>query len=148
MIIGLIFLGACTKKLALHNAKWMLGTWENKTSRGSVFETWTMENDRAFLAKSYKIQEADTILFETVQLIIENNQLFYIPKVVNQNEGKPVRFSMTSMSDSSMTFENPIHDFPQIITYSKIGRDSLVATISGIRNGKESKRYFRMKRVD
>lgn len=47
-----------------------------------------------------------------------------------------------------LVFENPMHDFPQIISYTKITCDSLVAQISGEKNGQERKQAFPMKRVE
>ena len=77
----------------------------------------------------------------------EQNNLFYIPNVNNQNGGLPVRFATKTVSDMELVFENPQHDFPQIISYTKINADSLVAEISGTINGKERKQTFPMKRV-
>jgi hypothetical protein len=46
-----------------------------------------------------------------------------------------------------MIFENPAHDFPQFISYTKITTDSLVAEISGTKNGQARKQRFPMKRI-
>jgi hypothetical protein len=97
--------------------------------------------------KSYILKEKDTIVFETIQLLQEQNSLFYIPKVKNQNGDLPVRFTSKIVSDMQLIFENPQHDFPQIISYTKITADSLVAQIAGTKNGKERKQTFPMKRV-
>ncbi|MBY0432721.1 MAG: hypothetical protein K2U26_01275, partial [Cyclobacteriaceae bacterium] len=92
-------------------------------------------------------KEKDTTIFETVRLLQEKNSLFYIPQVKNQNGGLPVRFKEKQISDNELVFENPEHDFPQTISYTKITADSLVAEISGTKNGKERRQKFPMKRV-
>jgi len=127
---------------------WLIGTWENKTQRGSIYETWTKESEVELSGKSYMLKEKDTIVFETIQLLQEQNSLFYIPKVKNQNGDLPVRFMSKTVSDKELVFENLQHDFPQIISYTKINTDSLVAQISGTKNGKERKQTFPMKRVN
>ena len=132
---------------SLNKASWLLDTWESQTSRGSVYEVWTKEGKQELVAKSYKLNGTDTILLETVQIVKENGQLYYIPTVSTQNEGKPVRFSLVEMTKTTFTFENPEHDFPQTISYRKIGKDSLIAEIAGTRKGKESRRRFPMRRV-
>jgi hypothetical protein len=131
----------------IKKAAWLTGTWENKTQRGSVYETWTKLSEVEFSGKSYMLKDQDTIVFETVRLIQEQNNIFYIPQVKGQNEGLPVRFRSTIISDKELVFENQEHEFPQLISYTKINADSLVARISGTKNGKERQQQFRMKRV-
>lgn len=128
-------------------ADWLLGTWENKTPKGSIYETWNKTNDHEFSGMSYIIKEKDTIVFENIRLAWEQDGMFYIPVVKNQNEGLPVRFASKTISENQLVFENLQHDFPQSISYTKINPDSLVAEISGSKNGKERKQTFSMKRV-
>ena len=73
-------------KNEIKNAEWLIGTWENKTPNGTIYETWAKVSDIEFSGKSYMLKEKDTIVFETIRLIQENNNLFYIPKVKNQND--------------------------------------------------------------
>lgn len=148
-VIGLLVISAFTLKEAndVKKAEWLVGTWENKTPKGSIFETWRKVNDHEFSGKSYLIKEKDTVFFETIQLVQEQDQLFYIPRVKNQNSGLPVRFTGTTISETRLVFENSQHDFPQKISYTKITSDSLVAEISGIRSGLPRNQTFLMKRV-
>ncbi len=149
MFVGLIILCAWITKQPndISKASWLIGTWENKTSRGSMYETWTKLNDKELSGKSYIIKEKDTMVFETVRLVQEQDGLFYIPTVKNQNAGLPVRFAAKTFSETQLIFENLQHDFPQIISYQKINADSLVAETSGTKNGQERKQIFPMKRV-
>lgn len=43
----------------------------------------------------------------------------------------PAIFPVESLSDSSVVFANAAHDFPQRISYRRVGADSLVARIEG-----------------
>jgi hypothetical protein len=148
-IAGCLLLSAWAIKHSndIKKAEWLIGTWENKTPKGSLYETWSKKNDAEFLGKSYVVQEKDTIVFETIRLVQEENGLFYIPVVKNQNDGLPVRFAIKTISETQLVFENPKHDFPQIISYTKTGNETLTAEISGIIKGKEKKQTFAMKRV-
>ena len=127
--------------------KWLVGTWENKTPRGSIYEYWVEKNDNELSGMSFMIQDQDTVVFERVSLIQEAGGLFYIPIVNDQNDGMPVRFGLNRITEEGMLFENPAHDFPQFISYSKVQMDSLVAEISGVVNGQERKQTFPMKRI-
>ncbi len=148
-LAGLIVFCSWTiqQKTNIQMAAWLIGTWENKTQRGSMYETWTKINEAEFSGKSYMLKEKDTTVFETISLVQENDNVFYIPTVKNQNNGLPVRFSLKTITESAMVFENPEHDFPQIISYNKINADSLIAEISGRINGQERTQKFPMKRV-
>ncbi|WP_228400833.1 DUF6265 family protein [Chryseobacterium taichungense] len=148
-VVSLAILYAWTINQAndIQKAEWLIGTWENKTQKGSIYETWTKTGNTEFSGKSYSVKDKDTIVFESVRLVKENKKLFYIPTVKNQNDGLPVRFAAKTISENQLVFENPEHDFPQIITYTKITSDSLIAEISGIKNGQKRKQAFPMKRV-
>lgn len=148
-VIGLIIFCSWTiqQKNEIKKAELLIGTWENKTQRGSIYETWTKISDDEFSGKSYVLKEKDTIVFETIRLVQEQDGLFYIPIVKNQNDDLPVRFALKTISDTELIFENPRHDFPQMISYTKINKDSLVAEVSGTKNGQERKQTFPMKRV-
>lgn len=130
-----------------HPAKWLAGTWEYKTARGSIFETWEPANDSLLLGRSYRVREKDTLPMETIRLIKEGDSLFYIPTVPGQNGGQPVRFAATVVKDNELLFSNPAHDFPQWISYKLIRPDSLVASIGGTLQGEERKQVFPMKKV-
>lgn len=149
-IIGSIIICSCAvqPKSHLQKTEWLIGTWENKTPRGIIYETWKKTNKNELAGKSYIIKENDTIVFENIRLVQEQNELYYIPIVKNQNEGMPVRFAVKTISETQMIFENPKHDFPQIISYTKISSDSLVAEILGTKNGQERKQTFPMKRME
>ena len=148
-ITGLLILCACT--ISHHNdikkTEWLIGTWENKTTKGSIYETWNKKNDHEFSGKSYIIQEKDTIVFENIQIVQDKKKLFYIPTVKNQNGGLPIRFSAKMISDNKLIFENPVHDFPQVISYTKTGENMLIAEISGTKNGQKRNQIFPMKRI-
>lgn len=149
VVVALAILCAWTTKQTngIKKAEWLVGTWENKTQRGSIYETWSKTNDNEFSGMSYIIKEKDTVVFENIRLVQEQDGLFYNPTVKNQNDGLPVRFAIKNISETQLVFENPQHDFPQIISYTKISADSLVAEISGTKNGQERRQTFPMKRV-
>ncbi|RPD39365.1 DUF6265 family protein [Chitinophaga barathri] len=128
-------------------AAWLIGTWENKTSRGVTYETWNKLNEDEFQGKSYALKGKDTVVFETVQLLQKNDRLYYIPVVTGQNAGLPVTFTLKQGMGAQLVFENPAHDFPQTVSYQQINADSLVAEISGNKNGQFRKISFPMRRV-
>ncbi len=148
-LLGFLVLFGCQNMQNddINKANWLIGTWENKTQRGSIYETWSKTNDNEFSGISYIVKDQDTIIFENIRLVQERGTLFYIPVVKSQNEGLPVRFAIKTILETKLIFENTKHEFPQIISYTRIGADSLVAVISGTKNGRERKQTFPMKLV-
>lgn len=146
---SLALLSACS---AAHNSQldkteWLIGTWENKTPEGSLYEKWGKISETEFSGMSFVIDGQDTVVFETIRLVQEQGKLVYIPTASGQNGGQAIRFPLTKFSESKLIFENPTHDFPQFITYTKLAKDSLIAEISGSVDGKESKQAFPMRRL-
>lgn len=132
-------------KIKLSN--WLIGKWENKTESGNLEETWTKVNDSTYKGESYFIKGKDTLHFESIVLQQNGEELFYNPTVKGQNNDKPVPFKLTTSNEKQLVFENPKHDYPQKIIYNQITKDSLVAEISGIQQGKPSSDKYSMKKT-
>lgn len=130
----------------IEKASWLIGEWGNTSKEGVLTETWTKENDSTFQGKTYFITGKDTAFTESIQLMQQKDQLLYIPTVSDQNKGKHVSFTLTTSTENQLVFENKEHDFPQKITYNKISNDSIIAEISGMKDGKESKESYPMKK--
>lgn len=116
---------------------WLLGTW--KVNQGTYYERWLELNDSTYFGRSFKIyNEADTFMMETIDLVIRQGEIYYIPTVKTQNGNKPVTFNMTSDSPDYFIFENPKHDFPKKITYTPIDKNTAQAIIE---DGKRKVEY-------
>ncbi len=126
-------------------AEWMLGKWENFSAEGNMTETWIRENDSVMTGESVVVVELDTVFHEKVTLAEKNGGLNYI---VTVNGEKPVSFGLTSSVNYRLVFENPRHDFPNKIAYRRVRADSLVAVISGIRDGEQIYQEFPMKKTN
>jgi len=135
------------KKFAeLEKANWFLGKWGNKSEEGNLSENWKKLNDSTFFGESYFEIKGDTVFAEHVSLEERNGKLSYVVTVPNQNDEKPVAFELTENSAHKLVFENPKHDYPNIIIYNQIGNDSLVAEIRGMKDGKKKNEFFWMKK--
>lgn len=130
----------------LEKMNWILGTWGNTSAEGDLTETWTKLNDSTYAGKTVFVAGKDTMFTETIEIVQDKNELSYNTKVSNQNQGKAVSFKATTVNGSTFVFENPTHDFPQKIAYNKISADSLVAQISGMKDGKQSSESYPMKK--
>lgn len=135
------------KFLKLEKASWLIGKWQNNSDEGILQENWEKKNDSTLIGASFFVVVKDTTFLESILIEERGNELSYIPTVKNQNDGKPIIFTLTSLNNNQLVFENPSHDFPQKIIYKQVTSDSLVATISGVVKGKEKTQSFPMVRA-
>ena len=150
-IASILIVISCQNKNAskyekIASMNWLLGAWENKMEEGNLSENWIMKNDSTFVGESYFIKGKDTISAESMELSQKREDLFYIPTVKGQNNDEPVTFKLTTATINEFTFENPTHDYPQKIVYKMVNATNLVATISGIQQGKPSSESYPMKK--
>ena len=132
-------------KKNLDEFKWLIGKWEADHDGMMIKEIWKEENN-TLSGEGMVLAEADTLFHEKVNLEIRDNTVFYMA-TTPQNKA-PVPFQLISSEKNKWKFENKEHDFPQLITYTLINSDSLVATIEGIDKGIPSKEEFYFKKAN
>ena len=110
--------------------EWLTGSWNrtNAKSGRSGVEIWQKKSAVEFVGKGINLKGTDTVFVEKLKIIIKEGAVFYVADVPQNKE--PVLFKATSLSTSSVVFENPQHDFPKKIAYAWDGK-KLKATISG-----------------
>lgn len=132
----------------LEKANWMLGEWEKTDSLGTLREIWERLDDSTFVGLSYYIQnKKDTLHNEQVELMQDGEHLIYTTTIKGENNDSPIPFQMTKDEDSLLVFENPKHEYPQKIQYKLMKNGSLIATISGKQNGKNSAENYSMNKI-
>lgn len=112
----------------LSKLDWILGNW--KVDEGSDFETWTKIDDQYYFGRNFRVYNpGDTAVQETIDLVIRDNEILYIPTVKTSKGNHQVSFKLTSDSDKFFIFENAENDFPKKITYSKFDKNTARARI-------------------
>lgn len=132
---------------SIQSLNWLLGDWQY-TRQDMVFtEFWSYSMDsttlegRGIAYKNNRIVSQEEMRIEQI-----DRDLYYIVTVKNHNENKAIPFRLTSLTDNSVTFENPDHDFPQKIEYTMINQDSINAVVSATSNEKIRKLVFNFSR--
>lgn len=106
----------------------MLGTWQN--TRNKSFERWT-KTSTGYLSVVFSITGKDTAWKEQANVYIGNDKWVFENKVRGQNAGKAIKFTSSFITESSVQFSNPSHDFPTDINYTVINANTLNAFIAG-----------------
>jgi len=105
---------------------WMEGTWVARKGGVTVEERWTPPAGGAMLAVSRTIKDGRMAGFEFLRIVERDGGLVY---VAQPGGTPPTDFTLTAVSENSATFENPEHDFPKVIRYTKRPDGSLEARV-------------------
>ncbi len=131
----------------LKKFEWLLGEWSNEVKGQMIGEYWSKTNDSLFQGNGFGLKDLDTIFKESLRIMLIDGEIYYVPTVSGQNDNQPVLFKVIEVAENSFVSENKSHDYPQIIRYKLETQSSLLATLEGKLNGKETKREFRFRKA-
>jgi len=114
---------------------WLAGCWQRTYGRRAVEEQWMAPRAGLMLGIGRTTNAAgDTLIeFEQTKIQQRGNDLVFTASPSGQATDS---FTATAVSDSSVTFENKAHDFPQRVGYTLKADGSLAAWIEGTQGGK------------
>jgi hypothetical protein len=112
----------------IDRAAWLAGCWERRGPNRLTMEMWMPPAGGTMMGASRTTVGATTREFEQLRLHTAGDTLIYTALPSGQRQAD---FRSTSVSPTTLVFENPAHDFPRKITYRRVGADSLVARVEG-----------------
>ena len=128
----------------INRIAWLQGRWEMDIPGGTIEEVWLAPRGASMIGVSRTVR-ADTLVgFETIVVREAEDGLTLEARPSTQPPGT---FPSVTVNDSLVVFENPAHDFPQRITYRRVGADSLSAWIEGTYGGEEARMDFGYRRA-
>jgi hypothetical protein len=110
----------------------LVGTWQSGNHKS--FERWSKNADGTYGSVAFSIKGTDTSWNEQASVYRENDKWIFENTVKGQNNGKAVRFVSSSLSENSVQFSNPAHDFPTDINYTLPDANTVNAFIIGPNN--------------
>lgn len=110
----------------------LAGTW--KVTDKETFEEWALQSDGSLKGESYKLVNDQKELVETLAIIKVGSDIYYEATVLDQNDGKAIRFKLTGTKGNKFVFENATHDFPKKIVYEKVNDTFLSISVTGDQN--------------
>lgn len=124
----------------------LIGTW--KSEDGKSFERWTKKTDSTYQSQAFTTKRSDTIIQEEAIIYQENSRWVFENTVRGQNNGQPIKFTSTQLTDNSVQFSNPAHDFPTDINYTVPDNNTVRAFIIGPgKNGSKDTIQFNYTRL-
>ena len=107
---------------------WISGVWTGTMGSSTIEERWTPSGGGSMLAISRTLRDGLMSAFEFLCIVERDGGLVYT--AMPNGRTPATDFTLTKVDDSSATFENPAHDYPKMIRYTKRPDGSLEATIS------------------
>ena len=124
---------------SIESLSWMVGDWTGKMGRADIEEHWIPPAGKMMMAVSRTVVGERTVAFEFLRIEQRPDAIVYIA----QPGGRPpTEFRLTASTATSATFENPQHDMPKLIRYTKETDGTLVAEIEGDEKGKRVAQRF------
>ena len=115
-------------RATLAQLAWLAGDWSGTMGRATIEERWTPAAGGAMLAVARTIKDDRLAAFEFLRIVERDGGLVY---VAQPNGRPPTEFTLTGITAESATFENPAHDFPKMIRYTRRPDGRLEARVSG-----------------
>jgi len=122
----------------------MSGCWVTEQGPVTIEEQWNKPAGGQMMGLSRTIKAGKVVFSEFMRIDMDKGEIYYLPRI--GTNAAPVRFKLTTQSNTEVIFENPTHDFPQRILYRKTD-SGLFARIEGTQNGKSRGEDFPMKSV-
>ena len=110
------------------SAPWMEGCWAD----GRVQESWTRMPDGTLLGAGMLLREDQRVITERLLLEVARDRVTYIAEPTGQTR---TRFPAVTANADSLVVANPDHDFPQRITYRRVGSDTMLVAVTGTEGG-------------
>ncbi len=131
---------------AIQKLQWLAdGGWSTsaRATGGGADERWLGGASNLLVGIGRTFRQNRVVFFEYLRIEARPDGLYYVAQL---RGNPPIAFKMTKIDDSSVTFENPAHDNPKIITYRLEGRDTLIAELQGDEKGKPAAQRFTFQR--
>lgn len=146
-IVVALLLGASiavAQQPTVDHARWLQGCWQSVRGEATIEEQWMGPLGGTMLGMGRTVRAGKTAEYELVVIREQDGRLAYEA----HPSGQPTAtFLSTTVSETSVVFENAEHDFPQRVGYRREGPDSLQAWIEGTVSGKSRRVDFSYQRT-
>ena len=112
---------------------WISGTWEGTSGDMRQEEHWSRPAGGVILGLHRDLVSPDRAFFEFLRIEQRADGIFYVAMPGGR---AGTDFRLTELEHGRAVFENPGHDFPQIITYHRTSDRALSIKVQAHQDGK------------
>lgn len=136
--------GAQAAPATVECVAWLSGCWERTGPGFSIQEQWMDPRGRIMVGMSRTVAGGKMLEYEYLRIEEHDGRLICVACPSGQTE---TPFAQAELTDSTVVFTNPDHDFPQRISYRLMPDGSVLARIEGVVGGADKAVDFPMKRA-
>ena len=124
---------------------WLAGSWTGVIDEARVEEHWSVPAGGSMIGMNRTVVGGRTVFFEFLRIEVEDDgRIVYLASPRGRHP--PTAFALAAMAERQVAFENPEHDFPQRIIYTR-DDEHLVARIEGTEDGESRHSEWTMLRA-
>jgi hypothetical protein len=116
-------------KATLSQVAWISGVWARESGVNRLEERWTPAVGGSMIGVSRTIRDGLQTAFEFLCIVERDGSLVY--QAMPNGRSPATDFTLTKIGEDTAVFENPNHDFPKMIRYTRTPDGSLEAVVSG-----------------
>jgi Domain of unknown function (DUF6265) len=131
--------GKATGTLA--QMSWLSGTWVGSSGSSTFEERWTPSAGGSMIGVSRTLKDGNMSAFEFLCIVEREGGLVY--QAMPNGRSPATDFTLTKIDADNAIFENPAHDFPKMVRYSRRPDGSLEAVVSGAPGSKPQTFIFK-----
>ena len=145
-LIATAIMPVATMSATIDDLAWLTGCWAAANQEAGSGEQWMSPAGGTMLGVNRSVRDGKTVAFEFIRIVEQDDGgLEFIASPSGQNT---TSFTMSSLTDRDVIFENPDHDFPQRIIYRLMSDEDLLGRIEGTIDGTARAVDFPMKKID
>ena len=135
---------AVSAQQGIERVGWLQGCWIMTTGQSTVEEQWMAPRAGSMIGVGRTVRNGRLVEYEMVVLRERGDRLAYEA----HPSGQPsATFLSQTVTDATVVFANPAHDFPQRIGYQRTNADSVTAWIEGNSRGQSRRIEFAYRRT-
>ncbi|MCW8108773.1 DUF6265 family protein [Alteromonas ponticola] len=100
----------------LPSLQWLSGCWKHESAEKKTVERWLPLEGNIMFGVGFTVANGVTTQYEFLEIKTNADTLTYIASPANQTR---TTFALLEQSTNQVIFENPSHDFPQLISYQR-----------------------------
>jgi hypothetical protein len=116
-------------RATLAQVDWISGVWVGTSGTATFEERWTPGAGGSMMAVARSLRNGLMSSFEFLCIVERDGGLVY--QAMPNGRQPATDFTLTGIDSTSATFENPDHDFPKMIRYTRRPDGTLEAVVSG-----------------
>ncbi len=130
---------------SIESLQWLSGCWAAEGQEHGSIEYWMAPAGGTMFGVARTVHDDKTTTYEYMRIVTRNNgDIVFVASPAGQ---ATTTFALKHLGDDEVAFENPQHDFPQIVIYRLAQPNQLIGRIKGNLDGEYRSRDFPMTKV-